>query len=241
MPRLHVNVDHVATVRQARRAAEPDPVMAAALCELAGADGITVHLREDRRHIQERDVRLLRSTVKTLLNLEAAVAPAILDFACEIRPDQVCLVPENRLEVTTEGGFDAVGKRKELGRAVAQLRKGGIEVSVFVDPDADAIRASADAGADFVELHTGGYARAKGAARARELARLAKAAAFARRRGLRVNAGHGLDYKNVGAVASIEGVEELNIGFAIVARAVLVGLDTAVREMRAAIGAAPAR
>jgi len=241
MPRLHVNVDHVATVRQARRAAEPDPVTAAALCELAGADGITVHLREDRRHIQERDVRVLRSTVKTLLNLEAAVAPAILDFACEIRPDQVCLVPENRLEVTTEGGFDAVGKRKELQRAVAQLRKGGIEVSVFVDPDADAIRASADAGADFVELHTGCYAHAKGAARARELARLAKAAAFARRRGLRVNAGHGLDYKNVAAVAAIEGVEELNIGFAIVARAVLVGLDTAVREMRAAMGAGPAR
>jgi len=238
MPRLHVNIDHVATVRQARRAAEPDPVAAAALCELAGADGITVHLREDRRHIGDRDVRLLRETVKTVLNLESSLSDEILKIAAEIRPDEVCIVPEHRQEVTTEGGLDAAGEGSRLVKAIKRLRERGILVSVFIDPDARQALAARDCGADFVELHTGRYARARGAARERELSRLRIAADAARKAGLRVNAGHGLDTHNVGAVAAIPEIEELNIGFAIVARAVLVGLDRAVREMRAAIDAA---
>jgi pyridoxine 5-phosphate synthase len=240
MPRLHVNIDHVATVRQARRAAEPDPVAAAAACELAGAEGITVHLREDRRHIQERDVRVLRATVKTLLNLECSLAEEQIAFACEIHPDEVCLVPENRQEITTEGGLDARAERTRLAPAVKRLRAAGILVSAFVDPDEDQLSASRDAGAHFVELHTGAYANAclRGAGTgdaAAELARLERGAAAAKALGLRVNAGHGLDYRNVARVARIPMIEELNIGFAIVARSLFVGIERAVREMRAAM------
>lgn len=248
MKKLHVNIDHVASVRQARRAPEPDPVAAAALCEIAGADGITVHLREDRRHVQERDVRVLRQTVHTLLNLESSLAGAQLALAFEVRPDEVCLVPENRQEVTTEGGLDAERERSRLGPAIRRLHDAGILVSVFVDPDPPKIAAARECGADFVELHTGAYAnagwklgRASVGEAGRELERLARAAAEARKLGLRVNAGHGLDYRNVRAVAAIPEIEELNIGFAIVARAVFVGLDRAVREMRRAIAAGARR
>lgn len=241
MTRLHVNIDHVATVRQARRAAEPDPVEAARICELAGADGITVHLREDRRHIQDRDVRTLRRTVRTLLNLESSLSDEMIAIACEIRPDEVCLVPENRLEITTEGGLDAVAERTRLASATARLKAAGIVVSVFIDPDERQLRASLDAGASFVELHTGSYALAcagaapASAAARQELDRLARAAALGREIGLRVNAGHGLDYKNVGPVAAIQQIEELNIGFSIIARSIFTGLETAVREMKAVI------
>jgi pyridoxine 5-phosphate synthase len=232
MPRLHVNVDHVATVRQARRGREPDPVAAAVLCELAGAHGITVHLREDRRHIQDRDLRLLRQTVKSLLNQELALTEEMLRIALEVKPDEVCIVPEKRQELTTEGGLDAAAVLAQLQRAVPRLHEAGIAVSLFVDPAPEPIDAAADCGADFVELHTGRYANARaGRARAAELKRLETAARYARDRGLRVNAGHGLDYENVVAVAQLPDVEELNIGHAIVARAVLVGLDAAVREM----------
>jgi len=232
MPRLHVNVDHVATVRQARRGANPDPVTAAALCELAGASGITVHLREDRRHIQDRDLRILRQTVKTVLNLEMALTAEMVAIALEVRPDEVCLVPEKRQELTTEGGLDAAGLLPRLQEELPPLREAGIEVSLFVDPLPEALEAAARAGADFVELHTGAYANARrGRARAAELKRLETAARYAHELGLRVNAGHGLDYENVGPVAALPHVEELNIGHAIVARAVLVGLEQAVREM----------
>jgi len=232
MPRLHVNVDHVATLRQARLGREPDPVTAANLCELAGAHGITVHLREDRRHIQDRDVRILRETVKGTFNLEMALVPEIVALACEIRPDEVCLVPEKRRELTTEGGLDAAGALEKLKKTLPDLKKAGIRVSLFVDPLPEPIEAAAEAGADFVELHTGGYANASGEnAILAELRRLESAARLAHELGLRVNAGHGLDYRNVEPVALLPFVEELNIGHAIVARAVLVGLDNAVREM----------
>ena len=232
MPRLHVNIDHVATLRQARRGNEPDPVLAAGICELAGANGITVHLREDRRHIQDRDVRLLRETVKTLLNLELALTPPMLALAQEIRPDQVCLVPEKREELTTEGGLDAAGLQAELADALPALHEAGIEVSLFVDPSPEPIEAAAQVGADLVELHTGAYANARGATRENERKRLETAANYAASLGLRVNAGHGLDYDNVMAVAQLPHVEELNIGYAIVCRALYVGLDQAVREMQ---------
>ncbi|MBI3817183.1 MAG: pyridoxine 5'-phosphate synthase [Planctomycetes bacterium] len=240
MPLLHVNIDHIATVRQARRASEPDPVAAAAVCELAGADGITVHLREDRRHIQDRDVRLLRSTVKTILNLESSLADEMIAIACDVRPDEVCLVPENRREITTEGGLDAATELSRLKSVVARLHKAGILVSVFVDPDERQVQASRDAGADFVELHTGQYSgacshRLATSAVHDELDRLSRAAAHGRSIGLRVNAGHGLDYKNARPVASIPQIEELNIGFSIIARSVFVGLDAAVREMKQSI------
>lgn len=238
MPRLHVNIDHVATVRQARRAAFPDPVEAARICELAGADGITVHLREDRRHIQDHDVQTLRRTVRTLLNLECSLSDAMVEIACGIRPDEVCIVPENRQEVTTEGGLDAVTELPRLKRVVARLTAAGILVSVFVDPDLPQLVASRDAGAQFVELHTGNYAHACAAGlpatneTARlELARLEAAARHASSIGLRVNAGHGLDYQNVQPVARLARIEELNIGFAIVARSIFTGLDRAVRDM----------
>jgi len=241
VPRLHVNIDHVATVRQARREAEPDPVVAAALCELAGANGITVHLREDRRHIQDRDVRILKETVKTTLNLEMALTEEMCAFALEILPDEVCLVPEKREELTTEGGLDAAGLGDSLKTNIKPLRNANILVSVFVDPDPDAIEACARADADFIELHTGAYANARGAQRAEELKRLETAARYAHELGLRVNAGHGLDYENVLAVASLPFLEELNIGFAIVGRAVMVGFDQAVREMQDRILAAEPR
>jgi pyridoxine 5-phosphate synthase len=238
MPRLHVNIDHVATVRQARKAQQPDPVFAAGLCELAGANGITAHLREDRRHIQDRDIRVLREVVKTLFNLEMAYTPEMIALAHEIRPDQVCLVPEKREELTTEGGLDLHSMPDTFTSDIKALQDNGIDVSLFIDPDPNLIEAAAEADAAFIELHTGSYANAKGKNRENELKRLTTAAIYAHELGLRVNAGHGLDYDNVMAIAQIPFVEELNIGYSIIGRAVYVGLDQAVREMQDRILAA---
>lgn len=232
MPRLHVNIDHVATVRQARKAQQPDPVFAAGLCELAGANGITAHLREDRRHIQDRDIRLLREVVKTLFNLEMAYTPEMIKLAHEIRPDQVCLVPEKREELTTEGGLDLHSMPDSFDGDIKALQDNGIDVSLFIDPDPNLIEAAAGADAAFIELHTGAYANAKGEKRENELKRLTTAAIYAHELGLRVNAGHGLDYDNVMAIAQIPFIEELNIGYSIIGRAVYVGIDQAVREMQ---------
>ena len=232
IPKLGVNIDHVATVRQARRTYEPDPVAAAALATLGGAEVITVHLREDRRHIQDRDLRLLRETVFSKLNLEMAAVPEIVRIALKTRPEQVTLVPEKRTEVTTEGGLDAVRGGRRLAEAVARLKRGDIAVSLFVAPNIAQVRASAEAGAGLVELHTGPYANA-GAERVarKELDILLRAAGEARRLGLRVNAGHGLTYVNIRALVETLQVEELHIGHSIVARAVMVGMERAVREM----------
>ncbi|HBU69608.1 MAG TPA: pyridoxine 5'-phosphate synthase [Elusimicrobia bacterium] len=235
MIKLGVNIDHIATLRQARREAEPDPVAAAAICELAGADSITAHLREDRRHIQDRDMFLLRQTVKTKLNMEMAAEKEIIKIALKIRPDDVCLVPEKRAELTTEGGLDVVSQKNKLKEAVKRLHGAGIRVSLFIDPREEQVIASAFAGADCVELHTGKYAleRAKPHGKpAAELKRLELASRTALENGLILNAGHGLDYRNVLPVANINGMNELNIGFSIIARAVIVGLDRAVREMK---------
>ena len=236
MARLAVNVDHVANIRQARKIDIPDPVTAAALVELAGAHGIVVHLREDRRHIQDRDVRLLRETVKTKLNLEMAATPEIIGIAKEVRPDVVTLVPEKREELTTEGGLDVKGNIDSLEAAVGELQAVGIHVSAFVDPDVAQIKASIDVGADIVELHTGTYAEAKDdETRLIEADKIAKAAIFASKGGLRVSAGHGLDYRNVELITEIEEIEEFSIGHSIVARAVMVGMGQAVMEMLALI------
>jgi pyridoxine 5-phosphate synthase len=236
MPHLDVNVDHVATVREARGTIEPDPVTAAAICELAGAGGIVVHLREDRRHIQDRDVRLLRQTVKTRLNLEMAASQEMLGIAEEIGPDMVTLVPEKRQELTTEGGLDVRGNRKKMDKAIARLAGNNIPVSLFIDPDARQIKAARDAGATFVELHTGRYCDAGTAAeRDREFCLLEESAATAFALGLKVNAGHGLDYRNSPRIADLETITELSIGHALISRAVFVGLDQAVREMLAVI------
>ena len=233
MTKLNVNVDHVATIRQARRTVEPDPVWAAALCELAGADGITVHLREDRRHIQDRDVEILRRTVRSKLNLEMSVNEQIVAVAERLGPDQATIVPEHREEITTEGGLDVTGNRERIRDIVARLKAKGIVVSLFVDPDPKQLDAAKDSGADAVELHTGRYAAAKsGQAREAELAALTRAGEHARGSGLGLNAGHGLTVWNVAPVAAIAGMEELNIGHSIVARAVFVGLTEAVREMK---------
>jgi pyridoxine 5-phosphate synthase len=236
--RLGVNIDHVATVRQARRAHEPDPVAAAVLALLGGADGITIHLREDRRHIQDRDLRLLREVVTQRLNLELAAVDAIVDLACTVRPDEATLVPERRQELTTEGGLDVVAQQREVSRAVQRLAAAGIEVSVFVDPDPRQIETARLLGARAVEIQTARYSESRGEAAGRELNALREAAAFAREQGLHVHMGHGLDYVNVRPVACLPGVEELNIGHSIVARAVLVGMERAVREMKEAIRAA---
>lgn len=231
MLKLGVNIDHIATLRQARykgaENGEPDPIAAAAEVEKAGAHGITVHLREDRRHIQDRDVRLLRKKIRTRLNLEMADVPEIVGIAEEIRPAEVCLVPEKRAEVTTEGGLNVTGK--SLPRTIARLQKAGIVVSLFVDPDPKQIRASADAGAEFIELHTGAYANG----RAGEMKRLIAAAELAHSLGVRVNAGHGLNYQNTAGILAVPHLEMLNTGHSIVARAVFVGLREAVREMLA--------
>lgn len=236
MATLSVNVDHVATIRQARRAQEPDPVQAAMLAELAGASGITCHLREDRRHIQDRDVELLRRLVKTKLNLEMAITEEMVRMAIALKPGMATLVPERREELTTEGGLDVHGRLDAVTRAVRTLQGEGIAVSLFIDPDADQVSVSARAGAELVELHTGMYAEARDRkALQDEMARLIKAAALAKELGLRVNAGHGLNYLNVGPVAAIPEVEELNIGHSIVARAALVGMERAVREMLVAM------
>jgi len=232
MARLGVNIDHVATVRQARNTYEPDPVWAATLAELGGADGITVHLREDRRHIQDRDVRLLRETVHVKLNLELACEPGVLDIACKLRPDQATLVPERREEVTTEGGLDVVTLQAQVTEAVQRLQDAGITVSLFIDPDASQVEAAAATGAQAIELHTGCYALAVGDEQRDELIRLVEAGRLAREKHLTLNAGHGLNYHNVQNVASIPEMDELNIGHSIVARAVMVGMQTAVREMK---------
>ncbi len=236
MAALGVNIDHVATVRQARRTVEPDPVWAAALAELGGADCITVHLREDRRHIQDRDLEVLRHTVGVKLNLEGAIAPEMVAIACRVRPDQVTLVPEKREEITTEGGLDVVTHRVATAEAVRRLRDAGITVSLFVDPAPEQIDASAGLGVEAVELHTGSYAEARtDDERRTSLEALARAGARARAAGLVLNAGHGLTYRNVVPVARIEGMHELNIGHSIVARAVFVGFTQAVREMKALV------
>ncbi len=233
MPTLGVNIDHIATIRQARRTVEPDPVAAAVLAELAGADGITVHLREDRRHIQDRDVRLLRQTVRTHLNLEMAATDDMVAIALEVKPDYVTLVPERREEVTTEGGLDVAGQVDRLKTVVAQLQDAGIPVSLFIDAKATQIEASAQVQAQFIELHTGPYAEAhRGGDRHRELAILTQGTQHALNLGLRVNAGHGLTYWNTYPVACIAGMEELNIGHSIISRAALVGLERAVQDMK---------
>ncbi len=233
VPRLGVNIDHVATLRQARGGKEPDPVWAAVLAELGGADGITVHLREDRRHIQDRDLRLLRETVRVRLNLELAAEPEIVAIALAVRPDQVTFVPERRAELTTEGGLDVAGQADRVGAAVSRCRDAGLEVSLFIDPDPAQVEASRRMGAEAVELHTGRYADATDAAGvARELAALARAGSAAVALGLHLHAGHGLNYQNVGPVAGLDAMAELNIGHSLVARAVFVGLERAVREMK---------
>jgi pyridoxine 5-phosphate synthase len=239
--RLYVNIDHVATVREARGTDEPDPVRAAVLAELGGAHGITVHLREDRRHIQERDVRLLMETVRTGINLELAAASEVLDVACELRPLQATLVPEKRQEVTTEGGLNLLNEEASasLQDAVARLQAVGIRTSLFIDPDAESMQRSKELGADAVELHTGEYANARGERRGVELDRLASMARKGREMGLSVHAGHGLTYENVTPVAAISEIEELNIGHTIIARAVFVGLERAVKEMGRLIQEAP--
>ncbi|RKY18862.1 MAG: pyridoxine 5'-phosphate synthase [Planctomycetota bacterium] len=232
MIRLGVNIDHVATVRQARRTTEPDPVRAAVLAELGGADGITVHLREDRRHIQDRDVRLLRQTVTTSLNLEMALWDDVIEVAAEVRPDQVTLVPEKREEVTTEGGLDVVSKEAEIAAFVKRFRPLGVRVSLFVDPEPDQVKAAAASGAECVEFHTGAYSNASGEAAHAELDKLIEAAFLALDEGLRVFAGHGLTYVNIEPVLAMPGLEEVNIGHSIISRAVFVGLERAVREMK---------
>ncbi len=229
---LGVNIDHVATVRQARQTYEPDPVWAAAAAELGGADGITIHLREDRRHIQDRDLRILKETVSVKLNLELACDDDIVRIAAEVKPDQATLVPEKREEVTTEGGLDVVRHRAIVGEAVRRLKDAGIVVSLFLDPDIEQLEAAAELEVHAVELHTGQYALAKGGDQRDELAKLANAGNRLRQLGLRLHAGHGLNYQNVHGVAQIDGMRELNIGHSIVARAIMVGLQAAVREMK---------
>lgn len=234
--KLGVNVDHVATIRQARGGSEPDPVTAAAMAELAGADGITVHLREDRRHIQERDVELLRKTVQSRLNLEMAGTDEMVSIALKILPDMVTLVPEKREELTTEGGLDVRMQRHLISRQVDLLRQGGIKVSLFVDPDIEQIKATHRTGADYIEIHTGTYCEAKSTReRQEELRKIDLAIRAGRKLGLGVNAGHGLNYWNVQDVVRLGGIEEYNIGHSIVSRAVLVGMDRAVREMAALV------
>jgi pyridoxine 5-phosphate synthase len=238
VPKLSVNVDHVATVRQARGGKNPDPVAAAFIAELAGAEGIIVHLREDRRHIQDRDLELLRKTVKTKLNLEMANTEEIVKIALRIKPDMVTFVPEKRRELTTEGGLNVRANRKPLKESIQRLKKEGILSSLFIDGDAAQVRASKAAGADFVEIHTGKYADAPDErTREEEFGRIVRAIRQAHRLGLRVNIGHGLDYQNVSPFTAIPEVEEYSIGHSIIARSVLVGLDRAVREMKELIQA----
>ena len=233
MSQLGVNIDHVATVRQARRTNEPDPVWAAALAEMGGADGITLHLREDRRHISDRDLRVLRETVTVKLNLEMACEAQIQAIACEVKPDQATLVPEKREEITTEGGLDVCAHRDRVAQAVDQLQQAGISVSLFLDPDPRQIEAAARLKVDAVELHTGQYALAlAGAAQDKELEIVRKVGAMIRQAGMTLHAGHGLTYRNVRPIAAIEGMHELNIGHSIVARAIMVGFTEAVREMK---------
>jgi pyridoxine 5-phosphate synthase len=231
MPKLGVNVDHVATIRQARGGTEPDPVTAAAMAELAGADGITVHLREDRRHILDRDVMLLRHTVQTHLNLEMASTDEMVGIAMKVVPDYVTLVPEKRQELTTEGGLDVAKNLHKLTKHIELLHQAGIMVSLFVDPELEQLKACARVKADYIEIHTGTYCEAKGKDQVAELAKIEEAIKAGKKLGLGVNAGHGLNYQNIKPVLALGGVEEYNIGHSIISRAVLVGLDQAVREM----------
>lgn len=233
MIKLGVNIDHVATIRQARRTVEPDPVTAATLAILGGADIITAHLREDRRHIQDRDIKLLREVVFTKLNLEISVAREIVDIAIETRPEQVTIVPEKRQEITTEGGLDVVSQKKTIADIVKRFRNAGILVSLFIDPEENQILASKDAGAQYIELHTGNYANAKDeASRYKMIEKLQSGLQIAGKSGLRFNAGHGLTYQNIGPIAVSLDIEELHIGHSIVSRAVFVGIQKAVSEMK---------
>jgi pyridoxine 5-phosphate synthase len=235
MKHLGVNIDHIATIREARKIREPDPVSAAILAELAGAHGITCHLREDRRHIQERDVRILRGVVSTHLNLEMAPTAEMIQFAKDVLPDMVTLVPESRQEITTEGGLNVAGQLDAIEKAVHALKANDIAVSLFVDPDTAQLKASKKTGADFIELHTGRFATAfdlgEQAEVDKELSLIQDQVVLAQRYGLRVNAGHGLNYRNVGYIAAIDGIEELNIGHSIIGKASLVGMERAVQEM----------
>jgi pyridoxine 5-phosphate synthase len=232
---LGVNVDHVATLREARKAFEPDPVMAATLALLGGADGITVHLREDRRHIRDRDLHLLREVVQVELNLEMAATEEMISIARQVRPDMVTFVPEKRQELTTEGGLDVVSLRNTLGESVKRIHDAGISVSLFINPDSLSVDLSSEIGADMIEIHTGLYANARGKKQGEELVRVVEATRRGLDQGLLVNAGHGLNYHNVSGVAGISGVRGLYIGHSIVSRAVLLGFQVAVREMKALI------
>lgn len=236
MAKLGLNVDHIATVRQARGGSEPDPVTAAAIGELAGAEGITIHLREDRRHIQDRDLEILRRTVQTKLNLEMAATDEMVEIACRIKPEQCTLVPEKRQELTTEGGLDVLGNLAVITKATSRLHEAGIVVSLFVDPTTEQIRASKESGADAIEIHTGQYAEARDEqSRHHELAAIREAIRLGNELGLTVHAGHGLNYVNILPLTGLSGIEEFNIGHSIISRAMLVGLDRAVREMVALI------
>ena len=237
---LGVNIDHVATLRQARRGRFPDPVHAALAAETAGADSITLHLREDRRHIQEHDVRSLRTLLQTRMNLELALTEEMLAFAAELRPADCCVVPERRQELTTEGGLEVAGQATRVQEAVTRLKSHGIRVALFIDPDPRQIEAAARCGAPVVELHTGGWAQASGAQLVTELERLRSGAHLAAGLGLKVHAGHGLNYHNVQPVAALKDIVELNIGHALIAHAVFVGLPAAVREMKALLRSARA-
>jgi len=232
MVKLGVNIDHVATVRQARRIDEPDPAYAVALAELGGADGITIHLREDRRHIQDRDLYVIKSVAKTRLNLEMACVSEIIDIAIDAKPDMCTLVPERREEITTEGGLDVKNNFDLVKETVAKLSKNNIEVSIFIDPDEEQIDEAFKTGARIIELHTGRYANAKGVEREKELDRLKEAAAFAQSKKMLVSAGHGLNYINVYDIVKIKGLYEVNIGHSIIARSIFVGLTEAVRQMK---------
>ncbi len=238
MVRLGVNIDHVATVRQARRGREPDPVWAAVAAQLGGADGITIHLREDRRHIQDRDLLVLRHMVTVRLNLEMAAVDAIAKLACEVKPEEATLVPERRQEVTTEGGLDVAGHEATVQPVVRQLHDAGIHVSLFIDPDPRQVEAALRLKSDAIEFHTGRFADSVGELQRRELTALMDAARLAHAGGLHVHMGHGLNYQNVQQVAAIPEVEELNIGHSIVSRAIFVGMERAVREMKDLIRAA---
>tara|TARA_Y100001968_G_C19264869_1_gene671148 strand:- start:89 stop:820 length:732 start_codon:yes stop_codon:yes gene_type:complete len=235
MPSLGLNVDHIANIREARKTFEPDPVRLAFLAEIGGADGITVHLREDRRHIQERDLRLLKETISTPLNMEMAATREMIEIAKKIMPSMVTLVPEKREEITTEGGLNVKLQEDSLKECVSDLQKNNITVSLFVDPIKEQLEASYKTGTNFIELHTGTYAESKDKNQEIELAKIIESTSYAINLGMKVNAGHGLTYNNVEAIASIEGIEELNIGHSIIARSIAVGLKEAVKEMKALI------
>ena len=232
MPELMVNIDHVATLREARGINYPDPVFAAGIAELAGASGIIIHLREDRRHIKDRDLGILRNVVRTKLNLEMAATPEMTKIASEVKPDMITLVPEKRQELTTEGGLDAIRFRSKIEKVVSVMKKSGIAVSLFIDPVESQIKAAADIGADMIEIHTGAYSEARSEKMLdTELKKVVRAALKGNELGLGVNAGHGLHYHNVRAIAGIPGIKELSIGHSIIARAIFVGLDRAIRDM----------